>query len=637
MFSLLGSKPVSVARFESFGNGWHTDIVKQLKLPVTDLSAKYGDLPDLSQVNWDGDVVFTWNGTTSGVRVPNGDWIPADRKGLTLCDATSAVFAQHMDWSKLDVVTYSWQKCLGGEGGHGMLVLSPRAVERLETVKSSFPLPKIFRLTKAGKLIKGVFKDSPINTPSMLCIEDQIDALTWATAEGGYPALIARANANLSEIERFVAQTPWISFLSQRPECRSNTSVCLLINDMEAQQVKQMTKLLDRHAIAYDIGSYRDAPAGLRIWCGPTVEQADVANLMSWVAWAHDQVKTGSIQSMNIVVVDGMQASGVKMLQAAGHTVTKKKISKEDLLAGALSEFDAIILRSATKLPAAVLNATAAVAGSKLKVIARAGVGVDNIDLNAATAAGVPVLNAPFSATHSVVELALGHLLASARHIARATADIKAGVWSKKACTGHELRGKNLGFVGFGRIGQALATVARALGMNIFFYDPYLPAAVSDKLCASMGATRKATLPDLFRNCTHVTVHAMLTKETRHMINYDLVSLMPGVAPDGTKCGNHLISCARGGVVDEESIAAALKDNTLKSLALDVFEEEPLKESSLKQYPQFSATPHIGASTVEAQNRVGAEIASAVIAFFDNDIPMGNVVNKAVYKPASKL
>lgn len=637
MWSMLGAKPVTVAHFESFGTGWHTDIVKHLKLDVTDLKGGYGELPDLSRVNWAGDVVFTWNGTTSGVRIPDGSWIPESRQGLTLCDATSAVFAQSLPWPKLDVVTFSWQKCLGGEGGHGMLVLSPQAVQRLETFAPAAPLPKVFRLTEKGKLAKGIFKDSPINTPSMLAVEDYLDALHWAVSIGGYPALVERANANLRQVEAFVSAHGWMSFLATHPATRSNTSVCLTVSDMTPAELAQATQLLSRHNVAYDIDAYRDAPPGLRIWCGPTVEPADVASMLQWVAWAHDQVKAGVIRKMSIVATDGLEDSAIKALESAGHSVVKRAISKEDLAKGALAAYDAIILRSATTLPAGVLEATAAVPGSRLRVVARAGVGVDNIDVDAATRVGLPVLNAPLSATRSVVELALGHLLASARKISRATADIKAGVWDKKGCEGHELAGKCLGFVGFGRIGQGLAMVARALGMVIHFYDPYLPPALEERLCAELDAVRHVELAELFKACTHITVHAMLTRESTHLIGEALVRLMPGVAPDGTRCGNHLISCARGGVVDEAAMAVVLQEGALSSLALDVFEEEPLKSSPLKAFPQFSATPHIGASTMEAQKRVGGEIATALIAFFDGDIPLGNVVNRDALKPRSKL
>lgn len=290
MWSLLGARGVDVLAWESFGSGWVTDIIKQLKLEnVRSETADYGLLPDLANVNFDNDVVFTWNGTTSGVKVPNGDWIDDDRKGLTICDATSAVFAMDMPWEKLDVVTFSWQKVLGGEGAHGMLILSPRAVERLESYSPAWPMPKIFRLTKGGKLIEGIFRGETINTPSMLCVADYLDALTWIESIGGYSAACARSESNLAAIAEFVENNDWINFLAQSKETVSNTSVCLSV-DATAEQVKAMVKLLADEQVAYDIGAYRDAPAGLRIWCGATVELADVVALLPWLAWAYAEV-----------------------------------------------------------------------------------------------------------------------------------------------------------------------------------------------------------------------------------------------------------------------------------------------------------------------------------------------------------
>ena len=296
MWSILGARGVDVLAWESFGDGWVSDIVKELKLKdARTLKAPYGELPDLSHVNFDSDVVFTWNGTTSGVRVPDADWIPADRKGLTLCDATSAAFAQALDWPKLDVTTFSWQKALGGEAGHGVIILSPRAAERLETHKPPWPLPKLFRLTKGGKLTEGIFEGETINTPSMLCVEDYIDALQWATSFDGLKALIARADANAKVIADWVDRTPWVDYLARVPETRSNTSVCLkvvdpaiaaLSADGQAAFAKALAAFVEKEKVAFDIGSYRDAPAGLRIWCGTTIEAADVKALTDWLDYA---------------------------------------------------------------------------------------------------------------------------------------------------------------------------------------------------------------------------------------------------------------------------------------------------------------------------------------------------------------
>ena len=291
LWSLLGSRGVDVLAWESFGSGWVTDIVKQLKLPnVNKLEAAYGEIVDLSRVDFNNDVVFTWNGTTSGVKVPNGDWIADDRAGLTICDATSAVFAMELPWDKLDVATYSWQKVLGGEGAHGMLILSPRAVARLESYSPPWPLPKIFRMTSAGKLTEGLFRGETINTPSMLCVADYLDALAWVDSIGGVPATMARSEANLKVIADFVAANDWISFLAKDPATRSNTSVCLTL-DASAEQVKQVVKLLETHGAAYDIGAYKDAPAGIRIWCGATVQTEDLQALLPWLSWAYTQVK----------------------------------------------------------------------------------------------------------------------------------------------------------------------------------------------------------------------------------------------------------------------------------------------------------------------------------------------------------
>lgn len=293
MWSVLGAAPVDVCYWESFGKGWMTDIVKQLGLEssVTKHEADYGVLPDLSKTRSGADIVFTWNGTTSGVRVPNGDWIDADRTGLTLCDATSAAFAMDLPWDKLDITTYSWQKVLGGEGAHGVLVLSPRAVERLESYTPAWPMPKVFRLTKDNKLIKGIFTGATINTPSMLCVEDYLDSLKWADSVGGQQGMVAISERNLSIVRDFVAATPWIEFLAEEAETVSCTSICLKLPELDKDQIKKMTSLLEEQNVAVDIGSYRDAPAGLRIWGGATVEPADMEKLMPWLAWAHEEAK----------------------------------------------------------------------------------------------------------------------------------------------------------------------------------------------------------------------------------------------------------------------------------------------------------------------------------------------------------
>jgi phosphoserine aminotransferase len=301
MWSLLGARPVTMLAWESFGEGWVNDVLKELELAhTTVLKSAYGTLPDLAKVDWSNDVVFTWNGTTSGVRVPDGDWIAADRQGLSICDATSAAFAQRLDWEKLDVATFSWQKALGGEAAHGMLVLSPRAVARLESHKPAWPLPKIFRLTKGSKLNEAIFEGETINTPSMLCVEDYLDALQWGKSIGGLDALIARADANTKVIGDWVAVTPWVDFLAKVPATRSNTSVCLNIVDpavtalaVDAQSAfaKSLAAAVEKEGAGYDLAHYRDAPPGLRIWCGATVEAGDVEALTQWLDWAFAKTK----------------------------------------------------------------------------------------------------------------------------------------------------------------------------------------------------------------------------------------------------------------------------------------------------------------------------------------------------------
>jgi phosphoserine aminotransferase len=301
MWSMLGARGVDVFAWESFGSTWASDCKNQLKL--TDLNiykADYGKIPDLAKANWQRDTIFTWNGTTSGVRVPGGDWIAKDRQGLSICDATSAVFAMHMPWDKLDVVTWSWQKVLGGEGAHGMIALSPRAVERLTKYTPSWPMPKIFQMTKGGKLIEGIFKGETINTPSMLCVEDAVDGLKWAESVGSLDALVKRSQANLKALEQWVSKTPWIDFLAEDPKIRSCTSICFKIVDpwfqglspeQQAEGIKKISSLLEKENAAYDIAAYRDAPPGLRIWGGATVETSDIEALLPWLEWAWSEVK----------------------------------------------------------------------------------------------------------------------------------------------------------------------------------------------------------------------------------------------------------------------------------------------------------------------------------------------------------
>ena len=293
MWTMLGARPVTTLAWESFGEGWVTDAAKQLKLDPTILRADYGQLPDLTQVDWSNDVLFTWNGTTSGVRVPNGDWIPDNREGLAFADATSAVFAYDLPWDKIDVATFSWQKVLGGEGGHGVLILGPRAVERLESYTPAWPLPKVFRLVSKGKLAEGVFKGETINTPSMLAVEDAIAALEWAKSVGGADGLIARSDANAAALNKIVEDREWLGHLAADPASRSTTSVCLTVAGADEALIKKIASLLEAEDAAYDVAGYRDAPAGLRIWCGATVDTADIEALGPWLDWAYGTAKAG--------------------------------------------------------------------------------------------------------------------------------------------------------------------------------------------------------------------------------------------------------------------------------------------------------------------------------------------------------
>jgi phosphoserine aminotransferase len=294
MWTMLGQRAVTTLAWESFGDGWVTDAVKQLKLDPTVIRADYGALPDLGQVDWSTDVLFTWNGTTSGVRVPNADWIPADREGLSFADSTSAVFAYDIDWTKIDVATFSWQKVLGGEGGHGVLILGPRAVERLESFTPEWPLPKVFRLVSKGKLAEGVFKGETINTPSMLAVEDAIFALEWAKGLGGLDGLKARSDANAAALDKIVQERDWLGHLAADPASRSKTSVCLTVEGADADFIKAFAGLLEKEGAAYDIAGYRDAPPGLRIWCGATVDTADIEALGPWLDWAYASTKQAS-------------------------------------------------------------------------------------------------------------------------------------------------------------------------------------------------------------------------------------------------------------------------------------------------------------------------------------------------------
>jgi phosphoserine aminotransferase len=634
MWNMMGPLPVTSIYWDAFGKEWATDLKKQLKLPgTTYIKAPYGRFPDVSGVDWNTDVIFPWNGTTAGVKCPNADWIPDSRVGLSFCDATSACFSMDLPWNKLDVVTWSWQKAMGSEAAHGMLVLSPRAVKRLQTYMPPHGLPKIFRLRKGKKLNMKIFQSNPINTVSMVCIEDYIDALKWGKSIGGLPALIARSDASLGHIAKAVEKHDWLEFLADNPAYRSNTSVCVVIKDMTKKECLKLVAMLDAMNVAHDIKMYRDAPQnGLRIWCGCTVEPSDVALLMEWVAWAHDYMK-GLIALPKVAILDGLAKKAQKALVAAGFEVHAKKIPQAEINKGALSDYDVVIVRSASKIKEDAITAALAKPGNRLRILARAGVGVDNIAVPFAKKVGIPVVNAPGAATRSVAELAIAHLLASARKICFADRQARAGKWAKKKCKGTELCGKNLGIVGFGRIGQLVGKLATGLGMNVHIFDPYVGSQNAGR---KLGYTVCKTLPDLFKACTHISLHVGLNKYTKHMVNETLVNFMPGVSPDGVKCGNHIVSVARGGVVDEASVALAMKSGKLTTLALDVFEKEPLKDAAypLFKFDRFHASPHVGAGTLEGQGRVGAEIVQAIAKAWGGKYD--HVVNKGV-KPYWEL
>lgn len=629
MWSMLGSRPVTALGWESFGNGWIADIVSQLKLKdVTQLKAPFGQLPDFSKVDWSNDVVFPWNGTTSGVKVPhNGDFIPETHEGLVFCDATSAAFAMEIPWNKIDVGTLSWQKALGGEAAHGMIFLSPRAVERISTFAPDRPLPKIFRMMAKGAFNEELFKGAVINTVSMLCVEDFLDALDWAEKEGGLPAMIERSMKSLHYLEEAVERLPWLEFLAEKPETRSNTSVTFKITDMDAVDIKKMTALLDKCGAAYDINAYMEAPPGIRIWCGCTVEPEDVKAMIPWLEWAHEQIKCPN--QLKVIVTDGMADSGVKKMESMGIQVIKQKLTKEELAAGALADYDCVSIRSATKITRGDIEAAVAREGCKLKIIARAGVGVDNVDIPAATEKGIIIVNAPRAATRSVAELAIGHLLAMARKITYADRTLRTGSFDKAGCAGTELYGKTLGVIGFGRIGQLVAELATALGMKIVAYDP---APFAAGFCAQHGYGFCEKVDDVFKKCTHITLHVPLLPSTDKLVNLDRLKMMPGTAPDGTKCGNYIVSAARGGVVDEEALLVALKEGIVAAAALDVFAVEApwTINPELLAHPRLQCTPHIGASTMEAQSRCGDEVVDSIVGAFNGKIPEGAFVNPKV-------
>src|SRR5437868_6345850 len=583
LWSLLGARPVTTIAWESFGEGWVSDIVKELKLKdVTKLHAGYGDLPDLSKADPASDIVFTWNGTTSGVRVPNADWISATREGLTICDATSAAFAQPLDFAKLDVVTFSWQKALGGEAAHGMLILSPRAVERLETYKPAWPLPKIFRLTKGGKLNQGIFEGETINTPSMLCVEDYLDALNWAKSIGGLKALIARADANTKALADWKAKTPWIDFLAKDPAIRSNTSVCMKVVDPAITALNP------------------DA-------------QADFAKRR----FGRDDVsffqRKIPMPKPKVLISDALSPAAVQIFKDCGIDVDfQPNLGKDkEKLAEIIGDYDGLAIRSATKATAKILERA-----KRLKVIGRAGIGVDNVEIPAATAKGIIVMNTPFGNSITTAEHAITLMLALAREIPQADASTQAGKWEKNRFMGVEITAKTLGVIGCGNIGTIVADRALGLRMKVIAFDPFL----SPERARDIGV-EKVELDELFKRADFITLHTPLTEKTRNIIDAAALARM--------KKGVRIINCARGGLVDEQALVGALNSRHVAGAAFDVFVEEPATKNVLFGHPNVICTPHLGAATTEAQENVALQVAEQM-----SDYLLTGAISNAVNFPS---
>jgi phosphoserine aminotransferase len=601
MWSMLGERPVDICHWESFGKGWLDDAVKELKLEnVNEItSEKYGVLPDMSKTNPKHDIIFTWNGTTSGVKVPHSEWIADDREGLTICDATSAIFGMDMmPWEKLDVITYSWQKVLGGEGAHGMLILGPRAVARLESFKPPRAVPKIFRLTKGNKLNAGIFRGETINTPSMLCVEDYLDALKWAKGHS-LAGLLKRSSDNLAVLAKFVDSRPWINFLCDKPEYRSNTSVCLTV-DLPADALKKMLKLLETEKAALDIGSYRDAPAGLRIWCGSTVESKDLEILTQWLDWSYEQVKptqgplAGKPRTVLLATEKAFAGEAVtkiaNVLSEAKYTLVKLENykTKEELLA-AVKDVDAMIIRSD------IVDAQVISAAEKCKIVVRAGAGYDNIDLKATAEKDIVAMNTPGQNANAVAELVFGMMLTSARN-------------NYDGSSGFEIAGKKMAFYGFGQVARAVNKLAKAFGMETFAYDPFIPA---DKI-KEMGSNPVSTVAELFKY-QYVSLHVPLTPETKESINKSLMMQMPK--------GAALINTARPEVIHEDDMLAVLKERTDFCYLSDVAPKKAAEMTDVvgdKIMKRIIFTKKkMGAQTLEANNNAGVAAANQIVGFFE--------------------
>ena len=711
LWSLLGARPVTTIAWESFGEGWVSDIVKELKLKdVTKLHAGYGEIPDLGKADPASDIVFTWNGTTSGVRVPNADWISATREGLTICDATSAAFAQPLDWAKLDVVTFSWQKALGGEAAHGMLVLQPRAVARLESYKPAWPLPKIFRMTKGGKLNEGIFEGETINTPSMLCVEDYLDALNWAKSVGGLKALIARADANTKVLADWKAKTPWIDFLAKDPAIRSNTSVCLkvrrsrdhladggcagrflqeagragregrrrlrlrvlprcaggpadLVRRHRGSNRRRAADAVDRLGVRRDQGALAEGGVDVHahlswpgLTCHPskgwpavlhaTIRLSDLhaskrhrrvdrqrwrwtpalqgarKRASRWSRPAGVRSLTANASSINgyiqmskpkVLISDALSPAAVQIFKDRGVEVDfQPNLGKDkDKLAEIIGNYDGLAIRSATKATAKIIEKA-----TRLKVIGRAGIGVDNVEIPAATAKGIIVMNTPFGNSITTAEHAITLMLALAREIPQADASTQAGKWEKNRFMGVEITAKTLGVIGCGNIGSIVADRALGLRMKVIAFDPFL----SPERAKDIGV-EKVELDDLLKRADFITLHTPLTEKTRNIIDAGAIAKM--------KKGVRIINCARGGLVDEQALVDALNSKHVAGAAFDVFVEEPATSNVLFGHPNVICTPHLGAATTEAQENVALQVAEQM-----SDYLLTGAISNAVNFPS---
>ncbi len=576
-------------------------------------------------------------------------------------------------------MTFSWQKALGGEAAHGMLVLSPRAVARLESYTPAWPLPKIFRMTKGGKLNEGIFEGETINTPSMLCVEDYLDALNWAKSVGGLKALIARADANTKVLADWKAKTPWIDFLAKDPAIRSNTSVCMkvvdpaitaLTPDAQADFAKKLVALVEKEGAGYDFAHYRDAPAGLRIWCGATVEAKDVALLTQWIDWAFAETKStlaeGGVSSFphrlagqdrpfavrpgshdsqwrdrsrssrssrhgrddasifsikdqtpmtkpKVLISDALSPAAVQIFKDRGIDVDfQPNLGKDkEKLAEIIGNYDGLAIRSATKATAKIIEKA-----TRLKVIGRAGIGVDNVEIPAATAKGIIVMNTPFGNSITTAEHAITLMLALAREIPQADASTQAGKWEKNRFMGVEITAKTLGVIGCGNIGSIVADRALGLRMKVIAFDPFL----SPERARDIGV-EKVELDDLLKRADFITLHTPLTEKTRNIIDAAALAKM--------KKGVRIINCARGGLVDEQALVDALNSEQVAGAAFDVFVEEPATSNVLFGHPNVICTPHLGAATTEAQENVALQVAEQM-----SDYLLSGAISNAVNFPS---